>query len=346
MKKKKETKIFVLTLMIFATIIPVAAAMNENTTGIEKTQTQETGNTLYVGGYGPGNYSSIQEAINDAVAGDTIFVFDESSPYYETLTISKSINLIGENKETTIIDAEGQNNVIYIDNDNIKITGFTIRNSSWTGVQLYRNPDYINISNNNIINNYYGILFNPGIHSNLKNEPIRTTGLSNCIISNNKISNNDLGVYLNYANDNIIFNNNISNNYKGICLSISQANKIYLNNFMKNRKNAEGGDLFAPSYSNLWYDPISKKGNYWDNYKGFDKLPPYGIGDTPYIIPPWWLGDKDKYPLMKPYNGSWTNNQNTQNNQQSQINNQQNPTLMKQTTTKPLIFFSFFFLYG
>ena len=35
-----------------------------------------SGNTLYVGGIGPDNYTSIQAAINDASDGDTIFVYE------------------------------------------------------------------------------------------------------------------------------------------------------------------------------------------------------------------------------------------------------------------------------
>ena len=38
------------------------------------------GNTLYVGGLGPNNYTIIQEAIDNASDGDTIFVYDDSSP--------------------------------------------------------------------------------------------------------------------------------------------------------------------------------------------------------------------------------------------------------------------------
>jgi hypothetical protein len=52
--------------------------------------------TLYVGGTGPGNYTSIQSAINDATSGDTVFVY--SGTYYENIVIDVSINLIGENK--------------------------------------------------------------------------------------------------------------------------------------------------------------------------------------------------------------------------------------------------------
>ena len=35
-----------------------------------------SGNILYVGGNGSGNYSKIQDAINDSVDGDTVFVYN------------------------------------------------------------------------------------------------------------------------------------------------------------------------------------------------------------------------------------------------------------------------------
>ena len=72
------------------------------------------GNILYVGGSGGGNYSTIQSAIDDANSGDTVFVYDDSSPYYENIEIDKSINLIGENRETTkIYDDWDYYSVIY-----------------------------------------------------------------------------------------------------------------------------------------------------------------------------------------------------------------------------------------
>ena len=61
------------------------------------------GNTLYVGGSGPNNYTTIQSAIDDAVDGDTVFVYDDSSPYYENVIINQSIDLIGEKRNTTSI---------------------------------------------------------------------------------------------------------------------------------------------------------------------------------------------------------------------------------------------------
>ncbi len=43
------------------------------------------GNIFYVGGSGFGNYTKIQDAIDNSSNGDTIFVYDDSSPYYENI---------------------------------------------------------------------------------------------------------------------------------------------------------------------------------------------------------------------------------------------------------------------
>ncbi|MCX6663941.1 MAG: hypothetical protein NTZ75_06800, partial [Euryarchaeota archaeon] len=77
---------------------------------------------LYVGGLNPGNYSKIQDAIDNASDGDTVFVYDDSAPYYENIAITVSIHLIGENRNTTSI--EGWNNVVSIFVDGVTVSGF------------------------------------------------------------------------------------------------------------------------------------------------------------------------------------------------------------------------------
>ncbi len=79
-----------------------------------------SGNTLYVGGSGPDNYTKIQDAIDNASNGDTVFVYNNSSPYIENLDIYKSINLIGENTHDTILQSKTVNINIYSDNVNIQ----------------------------------------------------------------------------------------------------------------------------------------------------------------------------------------------------------------------------------
>ncbi|MHA2040097.1 MAG: hypothetical protein ACW98X_27130, partial [Promethearchaeota archaeon] len=87
------------------------------------------GDILYVGGSGPNNYTTIQSAIDDASHGDTVFVYKDSSPYYGVVVINKSICLIGEDKNTTIIDGMHIENCVNVTADTVTISGFTIQNS-------------------------------------------------------------------------------------------------------------------------------------------------------------------------------------------------------------------------
>lgn len=103
---------------------------------IDKTL-KERGTTLYVGGVGPGNYTSIQDAVDDASSYDIVFVYDDSSPYDENVYIDKTIDLIGENKDTTVIDGgfrEGP--VVWAEDTIVDISGFTIQNGNSYGIAL------------------------------------------------------------------------------------------------------------------------------------------------------------------------------------------------------------------
>ena len=70
---------------------------------------------------------SIQEAINSAQHGDTVLV--HNGTYIEDVVVNKSISLIGENKENTIVYGSGNGTVIYVFADNVNISRFTIMNS-------------------------------------------------------------------------------------------------------------------------------------------------------------------------------------------------------------------------
>ncbi|MCJ2557003.1 MAG: hypothetical protein LN415_07870, partial [Candidatus Thermoplasmatota archaeon] len=80
--------------------------------------------TLYVGGAGPGNYTTIQGAIDNATPGDSVYVY--GGTYYEHLTISKPLSLIGEDRNTTIING-GENGIVVLISANwVNITGLAI----------------------------------------------------------------------------------------------------------------------------------------------------------------------------------------------------------------------------
>ena len=222
-------------------------------------------NTLYVGGSGPGNYTKIQDASDNASSGDTIFVYDDSAPYYENLVIDKSINLTGENKETTIIDGNYLESVITIKCKYATIqgatysaiSGFTIQNSGnefWdSGIEMefYQCSFYYIISNNIIRSNQNGIFLFCTCDSNITNNIIidnqygiilsgaRMLGecRSNNILDNIISNNSEYGiicyerVYSTFISNNIIINNNI-----GIEINYDTHNSVCIGNHIsKNR---------------------------------------------------------------------------------------------------------------
>jgi parallel beta-helix repeat protein len=209
--------------------------------------TLHRGDTLYVGGSGGGNYTRIQDAIDNATDGDTVFVFDDSSPYYENLVINTSISLIGEDRNTTIIDGLGENRLIRILANNVTINFFTIQNGH-DGILLLSSNCFI--KSNNIYNNtIYGISSNPHyspttgniIANNIfqynQNFALAMGGSEYCQIINNTFSDNapksgdDMVVWLTSSHNNLIIgntftNSNVTINRIGLCLDSSNRNVI------------------------------------------------------------------------------------------------------------------------
>lgn len=115
MRRKKAARlvailVFTSTFYLCLTILPEPAVAT----------------TLYVGGSGPGNFTSIQTAISAATQGDTVFVYNGT--YFEHISITKPLSLIGERKETTRIISNGSAEVVKVTGDWVNMSGFTIEN--------------------------------------------------------------------------------------------------------------------------------------------------------------------------------------------------------------------------
>jgi hypothetical protein len=85
-----------------------------------------------------GCLSTISAAVGEANIGDTIQV--DAGYYAEDVVIGTQLSLVGAGSETTIIDASGLANGIYIDGlDNpgltqVVVTGFTVKNANFEGI--------------------------------------------------------------------------------------------------------------------------------------------------------------------------------------------------------------------
>jgi len=124
-------------------------------------------------------YRYIHNAVENASDGYTIFVFNGT--YNETVFVDKTLFIIGENKNDTIIDGMYDEVILHIIRDTVTIMNFTLRNTG-------------------------GYCNNAGIKLDSKNNLIE-----DCIFYRTKT-----GVYVNETNNNEIINCTFYNNGEGI----------------------------------------------------------------------------------------------------------------------------------
>lgn len=269
-------------------------------------------------------YRTIQEAIDVAFDGYTVYVMNGT--YKEHVLIDKSISVLGENKELTIIDGEGVDDVVTISVRDAKVSGFTVRNSGTqtlnAGIKTLSLNSNATIENNLLINNYNGLFLNYGYAQSWN------------IVRNNTIIHNVKGIYAHWANngeitgntitqnqengiemecsklsfiqDNVISDNGgygiylrgesdentisdgntIQDNAVGVKITESNKNIISKNNFIGNLQNA----YFSNAFLTTW------KRNYWDDrVLFFPKVIEGSFGEKEFS----WV-NVDWHPMRKP----------------------------------------------
>ncbi len=136
------------------------------------------------------------------------------------MRVDKSIQLIGEDRDITIIDAGGTHSPISLEKSGNTVSGFTLKNS---GNEWYNDA---------------GISINNWVHDS-----------NNNIIIGNKILDNRDGIYLSGSNDNIISDNIIlANRHIGMWFRTSNHHNQVINNTFINLHNPALA-LFSCSYN-------------------------------------------------------------------------------------------------
>jgi parallel beta-helix repeat protein len=251
---------------------------------------------------GPADFHTIQEAINAASDGDTIFV--RNGIYSGPVVIDKTLTLQGENRNSTTIDGgsnEPMGSVILVIANNVRVSDFTIQDCREGGNAIW-------------IDSYFNMTFSHNIITNC-NEGVRMLYSSGNIVSYNIVEDcyYNTGVGIDYGSNNTVSHNTIINNHYGMSGGIdchantfsenaligndigfgttSYDNLFFHNNFVNNGINviASGTNQFDIGYP--------RGGNYWSDYNGTD-YDDDGIGDSPYIMDE---NNTDHYPLMSPW---------------------------------------------
>ncbi len=194
----------------------------------------------------------------------------------------------------------------YNNNINIIIRNNLTQNSD--GIELIDSHGNI-IVENNIIGNVVGIYSHSNDNTAANNTISKNNIASNeaginlieestTIAQNNITNNNYYGIRIVAYQNNRITENQISHNAIGIYLDEHPKNNaVYLNNVLQNSENIyDHGPIphFNPPSLNIWDN--GTKGNYWSNYNGTDANGD-GVGDTPFIIDGY---NADNHPFVAP----------------------------------------------
>ncbi|MGD9131689.1 MAG: right-handed parallel beta-helix repeat-containing protein [Candidatus Bathyarchaeota archaeon] len=277
----------------------------------------------------PDDYGSIQEAIDDASDGDTVYVLEGT--YHENLVVNKSISLLGENVDTTIIDgkpSEGYRIPIKIECDNVSVSGFKLL-YGYSGISV-GGVKYCSISGNRIAGNQHGIYLVGASYSNITENYFEQIGLSAAIrlaysnynliagnyikectegiqitqsSTNNTVTENtitdcdDVAIRLQYADNNTVARNYASNSRLGTSIYVANNNTITHNSYVNNTEALPLGEWewYAKTFGyNGSVNVINQ--NYYSDYNGTD-TDGDGLGNTPYVMND---ENQDTSPLMEP----------------------------------------------
>jgi parallel beta-helix repeat protein len=233
------------SLALIAMLIAIAGMINIHETRASK--------TLIV----PDQYPTISAAVNQASAGDTVFV--KSGIYYENVQLDKPLTLEGQNSTNTIIIGSGGPSpaaVLVLAVDNVKVSGFTIESLNYSTTKMYAYGIWVEgnsctITGNIVENTYTGIFCSTQssttitqntVESNFKNGICFYGGSQNNVSENNIIGNAVSGIEMAGYSD-VISKNSILGNYRGVGLGTSYS-VLFGNNI---QSNSESGVFLAGS---------------------------------------------------------------------------------------------------
>jgi parallel beta-helix repeat protein len=237
----------------------------------------------------PSNFPTIQDAIDNASDGDTIFVFN--GIYRENVVVNKSVSLLGESGSGTIIDGNnGTEPVVWIKADNVSISEFCLQNATGGGegilVQDSFNVTIVNdlvhsttfgiivqgcsnatVSDNNLTDNYeHGLELdwssNVDVVGNFisgnQDEGIYVYSCQNCCVERNTVSGNHWsGILIQSGSNNVVSHNTVTNNgpVGGVWLFDGTTGNVVTSNIILN--NGRGiyigfwTDYYPSPYQNL-----------------------------------------------------------------------------------------------
>jgi parallel beta-helix repeat protein len=227
----------------------------------------------------PDDYPTIQSAIGNSSTGDTIFVRagNYSVLGYDGILIDKSISLVGENSQNTVITV-GQyryaRDAIHITADNVTVSGFYIDGGGiQMGIDVEDSYSHVPIGCKIIGNSIH----NCGVAIDAYGSTSTLTGQikylpSYLTISGNILSGNDRGIYMSASNSTVSGNIIDSNRDLGMIVDDCVFLNVYNNTISNNGLDPYDGNGTGGGIWLRWWGPFYINRNIVTGNHG------YGIG--------------------------------------------------------------------
>ena len=205
---------------------------------------------------------SIAQAVNNAQDGDRLVIksgfFNESR-----ILVNKSLSIVGESSENTIVDGGRRAQVIFqVVADDVLIQNLTLQNTDLA-------PFMITAASAVTIFNATGVIIrNVSVQNASAGVVLRSSNLSqiSCCSISGTVS---YGIYFRERScNNVVVDSTVKNNSVGIGFAdmASQWNRLYHNNFQNNTQE----DVRSLGGVNYLDDGYPSGGNYWDDCESVD----------------------------------------------------------------------------
>ena len=254
---RKGFVFYLIIILIGTCVISTMGSSIEKNNSNYPLPINSNGLILYVGGSGPGNYTKIQDAIDNASEIDVVYVYNDSSPYIENIIVDKPTNIYGENPIDTTIDGSNKRCTITINSSNVNFGGFNVINGNLSGIRLWKSENCSILHNILETNKRYGISLIESTNNRIYTNNIKghdngiklSSNSDNNELAGNILNNNHNGLFLEASSENIIGLNEIIYNEYGIKLYYkSRNNLILLNSISNNTLGLFIGGTITPTF--------------------------------------------------------------------------------------------------
>jgi parallel beta-helix repeat protein len=160
------------------------------------------------------SYATVQEAIDSIETFDGHRIFVESGMYHENVVVNKTLSLVGEDREATIIDGNESGNAVTVLSNGTSLSSFTLQAPGWVSTYALdlENVTGTTTANNTLTNSFSSLMLRSSNFNTIVNNNIAPGNMHSTFgnSSHNTLTGNIIGgLYFTSSSNNTLIGNTI-----------------------------------------------------------------------------------------------------------------------------------------